>query len=127
MKNILNNLFDRNGENSMKKSLFDRALSTELHSRFVARAEDLGHPLTDDEVKSTSSYILFYIYNVIMPYFTRENVRYVFYMPWYAILTSIVMSVFCGFFSTYLPYRSYFKNRYSLENGGAGREYGADE
>ncbi len=73
------------------------------------------------------SYILFYIYNVIMPYFTRENVRYVFYMPWYAILTSIVMSVFCGFFSTYLPYRSYYKNRYSLENGGAGHEYGADE
>ena len=73
------------------------------------------------------SYILFYIYNVIMPYFTRENVRYVFYMPWYAILTSIVMSVFCGFFSTYLPYRNYYKNRYSLENGGAGREFGADE
>ncbi|MBE6724407.1 MAG: ABC transporter permease [Ruminococcaceae bacterium] len=73
------------------------------------------------------SYILFYIYNVMMPYFTHENVRYVFYMPWYAILTSIVMSVFCGFFSTYLPYRSYYKNRYSLENGGAGREYGADE
>ena len=73
------------------------------------------------------SYVLFYIYNVMMPYFTHENVRYVFYMPWYAILTSVVMSVFCGFFSTYLPYRSYYKNRYSLENGGAGREYGADE
>ena len=73
------------------------------------------------------SYVLFYIYNVIMPYFTHENVRYVFYMPWYAILTSLVMSVFCGFFSTYLPYRSYYKNRYSLENGGAGREFGADE
>jgi ABC-type lipoprotein release transport system permease subunit len=73
------------------------------------------------------SYVLFYIYNVIMPYFTKENVRYVFYMPWYAILTSIVMSVFCGFFSTYLPYRSYYKNRYSLENGGAGHEYGADD
>lgn len=73
------------------------------------------------------SYVLFYIYNVIMPYFTRENVRYVFYMPWYAILTSIVMSVACGFFSTYLPFRSYYKNRYSLENGGAGKEFGADE
>ncbi len=73
------------------------------------------------------SYVLFYIYNVMMPYFTHENVRYVFYMPWYAILTSIVMSVFCGFFSTYLPYRSYYKNRYSLENGGAGKEFGADE
>ena len=70
------------------------------------------------------SYILFYIYNVIMPYFSGENVRYVFYMPWYAILTSIVVSVFCGFFSTYLPYRSYIKNRYSLQNGGAGGEHG---
>ncbi len=73
------------------------------------------------------SYLLFYIYNVAMPYFTNENVRYMFYMPWYAILTSIVMSVACGFFSTYLPFRSYYKNRYSLQNGGAGAEYGADE
>lgn len=73
------------------------------------------------------SYILFYVYNVIMPYFTNENVRYVFYMPWYAILTSVVISVACGFFSTYLPFISYYKNRYSLQNGGAGQEYGADE
>ena len=73
------------------------------------------------------SYILFYIYNVVMPYFSGENVRYVFYMPWYAILTSIIMSVFCGFFSTYLPYRNYAKYRYSLENGGAGGEFGDDE
>lgn len=72
------------------------------------------------------SYILFYIYNVVMPYFSGENVRYVFYMPWYAILTSIVMSVACGFFSTYLPFRSYYKNRYSLQNGGAGEEFGGD-
>lgn len=72
------------------------------------------------------SYILFYVYNVMMPYFTGENVRYVFYMPWYAILISIVMSVFCGFFSTYLPFRSYYKNRYSLQNGGAGEEFGGD-
>ncbi len=73
------------------------------------------------------SYALFLLYNVAMPYFTGENVRYVFYMPWYAILTSIVMSVFCGFFSTYLPYRSYAKYRYSLENGGAGAEFGGEE
>lgn len=72
------------------------------------------------------SYVLFYIYNVLMPYFTKENVRYVFYMPWYAIVTSIVMSVACGFLSTYLPYRSYYKNRYSLQNGGAGQEYGEE-
>ena len=73
------------------------------------------------------SYILFYVYNVMMPYFTKENVRYMFYMPWYAILISIVMSVACGFFSTYLPFRSYYKNRYSLDNGGAGHEFGGDE
>ena len=72
------------------------------------------------------SYILFYVYNVMMPYFTGENVRYVFYMPWYAILISIVMSVFCGFFSTYLPFRSYYKHRFSLQNGGAG-EFGGEE
>ncbi|MBE6598866.1 MAG: ABC transporter permease [Ruminococcaceae bacterium] len=73
------------------------------------------------------SYALFYIYNVIMPHFTGENVRYVFYMPWYAILTSVVMSVACGFLSTYLPYRSYRKHRRSLQNGGAGEEFGGNE
>ncbi len=67
-----------------------------------------------------SSYALFYVYNVIMPYFEKEFVRYEFYMPWYAILTSIVVSVGCGFFSAYLPFRSYIKSRYTLENGGAG-------
>ncbi len=72
------------------------------------------------------SYALFLVVNVIVPNFTGENVRYVFYMPWYAILTSMVMSVACGFFSTYLPYRSYRKYRSSLENGGAGAEYGGD-
>jgi len=72
------------------------------------------------------SYLLFYVVNVVLPYFNGENVRYVFYMPWYAILTSIVMSVFCGFFSAYLPYRSYIKNRYSLQNGGAGGEHGEE-
>jgi len=66
------------------------------------------------------SYALFYIYNVALPYFSGENVRYAFYMPWYAILISIVMSVGCGYFSTYLPFRSYIKSRFTLENGGAG-------
>ena len=73
------------------------------------------------------SYILFYVYNVIMPFFTNENVRYVFYMPWYAITASVVISVFCGFFSSYFPYRSYYKSRYSLQNGGAGAEFGGEE
>jgi len=66
------------------------------------------------------SYALFYVYNVMLPYFNGENVRYAFYMPWYAILISIVMSVGCGFWSTYLPFRSYIKSRFTLENGGAG-------
>ena len=66
------------------------------------------------------SYALFYIYNVMLPYFTKEHVRYAFYMPWYAILISIVVSVGCGFFSTYLPFRSYIRSRFTLENGGSG-------
>lgn len=67
-----------------------------------------------------ASYAMFYIYNVVVPGFSGEYVRYQFYMPWYALVISIVMSVGCGFFSAYIPYKSYFKNRYSLENGGAG-------
>ncbi|MBP3377316.1 MAG: ABC transporter permease [Clostridia bacterium] len=73
------------------------------------------------------SYALFYLYNVVMPSFTGENIRYIFYMPWYAIVTSVVMSVVCGFLSAYFPYRSYFKYRKSLQNGGAGGEYGGEE
>ena len=73
------------------------------------------------------SYALFYLYNVVMPSFTGENIRYIFYMPWYAIVTSVVMSVVCGFLSAYFPYRSYFKYRKSLQNGGAGDEYGGEE
>ncbi len=69
------------------------------------------------------SYLLFYAYNVVMPYFNSENVRYAFYMPWYALLISLVVSVFCGFFSAYFPYKSYYKNRFTLQNGGGG-EYG---
>ena len=68
------------------------------------------------------SYLMFYAYNVIVPNFSGEYVRYTFYMPWYALVISVVMSVACGFFSAYLPYRSYFKHRYSLENGGSGME-----
>lgn len=69
------------------------------------------------------SYLMFYAYNVIVPNFSQEYVRYTFYMPWYALVISVIMSVACGFFSAYLPYRSYFKNRYSLENGGSGVEH----
>lgn len=66
------------------------------------------------------SYGLFYFYNVALPYFNKLNVRYEFYMPWYAILISVLISVGCGFFSSYLPFRSYIKSRFTLENGGAG-------
>lgn len=71
------------------------------------------------------SLILFYGFNVVIPMFsTGENagvhIRYTFYMPWYAILISVVVSVGCGFLSAYLPYKSYYKHRFTLENGGAG-------
>ena len=68
------------------------------------------------------SYLMFYAYNVVVPQFSGEYVRYTFYMPWYALVIAVVMSVGCGFFSAYIPYKSYFKNRYSLENGGGGKD-----
>ena len=39
-------------------SLFQKALKTELCSRFVARADDLGRDLTDDEVRDEARYQL---------------------------------------------------------------------
>lgn len=63
------------------------------------------------------SYAMFYVYNVLTPYFTHEYVRYAFYMPWYAILTSIVVSVACGYLSSYLPFHTYIKHRSTLELG----------
>ena len=41
-----------------KKTLYERTLNTEMHSRFVALAEDLGHPLSDNEVIEEASYQL---------------------------------------------------------------------
>ena len=69
-----------------------------------------------------ASYLMFYAVNVVIPGFTGEYIRYTFYMPWYALVISVVMSVACGFFSVYIPYKSYFNNRYSLENGGGGKD-----
>ncbi len=63
-----------------------------------------------------ASYAMFYVYNVIVPNFTFEYVRYTFYMPWYALVIAVVMSVACGFFSVYIPYKSYFKHRYAIQN-----------
>jgi len=40
------------------KSLYQKALATEYHSRFVARADDLNRPLTDDEVREEARYQL---------------------------------------------------------------------
>lgn len=42
----------------MKLTLRDRAFRTELHSRFVAREDDLNRPLTDDEIKAEAQYLL---------------------------------------------------------------------
>lgn len=67
-----------------------------------------------------ASYVVYYFINAILPNLSHEFIRYEFYLPWYALVISAVVSVFCGFFSTYVPYKSYFKNRYSLENGGSG-------
>jgi len=73
------------------------------------------------------SYAMFYVYNVIVPFFTGENVRYTFYMPWYAIVTSIIVSVACGFFSTYIPYLSYAKKRRAKQNIALDGEFGDEE
>ncbi len=67
-----------------------------------------------------ASYVVYYFVNAILPNLSHEFIRYEFYLPWYALVISAVVSVFCGFFSTYVPYKSYFRNRYSLENGGSG-------
>lgn len=71
------------------------------------------------------SLILYFVWNVVIPAFktgdsASAHVRYAFYMPWYALLISVVVSVGCGFLSAYLPFKSYYKNRFTLENGGAG-------
>jgi len=39
-------------------TLYERSLQTLLASRFVARADDLNRPLTDEEVKSEARYQL---------------------------------------------------------------------
>ena len=33
-----------------------------------------------------------------------------------ALVIAVVMSVACGFFSVYIPYKSYFKHRYAIQN-----------
>jgi len=41
-----------------KWTLRYRAFRTLLHSRFIAREEDLNHRLTDDEVREEAQYLL---------------------------------------------------------------------
>lgn len=67
-----------------------------------------------------ASYIVYYFVNVILPGINHETIRFTFYLPWYALAISVIVSMACGFFSAYIPYKSYFKNRFSLENGGSG-------
>lgn len=67
-----------------------------------------------------ASYIVYYFVNGILPGLNHETIRFTFYLPWYALVISAVISVACGFFSAYIPYKSYFKHRFSLENGGSG-------
>lgn len=39
-------------------TLFQKALKTNLHSRFIARAEDLGRNLTDEETVEEAKYLI---------------------------------------------------------------------
>ena len=57
------------------------------------------------------SYLLFRFVNVTLPQWTQSYIRYAFYMPWYAIVLSVVMSVACGFLSSFLPYRSFMRRK----------------
>ena len=59
----------------------------------------------------TLSFGLFKFVNVFVPHFAGFDVRFPFYMPWYAILISVAMSVFCGFLSSFLPYRSFMRRK----------------
>ncbi|MCD7776276.1 MAG: hypothetical protein LUH54_02765 [Firmicutes bacterium] len=57
------------------------------------------------------TYGLYHLVNVTIPSWTLSYIRYDFYMPWYAILLSVVMSVACGFLSAYLPYVSFMRRK----------------
>ncbi len=57
------------------------------------------------------SFGLYMFVNTVIPQWTLTFIRYDFYMPWYAIVLSIVMSVMCGFLSSYLPYHSFMKRK----------------
>ena len=39
-------------------TLYEKALNTELHSRFVARSDDLNRPLTDKETRQEAQYLI---------------------------------------------------------------------
>lgn len=39
-------------------TLYEKALNTDISSRFVARADDLNRPLTDDETRKEAQYLI---------------------------------------------------------------------
>lgn len=41
-----------------RRTRFEMALDSTMHSRFVARADDLGRSLTTDEVREEAKYLL---------------------------------------------------------------------
>lgn len=57
------------------------------------------------------SFLLYFFVNVTIPKWTQTFIRYEFYMPWYAIVLSIVISVACGFLSAYIPYKSFMRRK----------------
>ncbi len=59
----------------------------------------------------TLSFGLYKLVNVGVPRFSGLDVRFSFFLPWYAILLSVVMSVLCGFLSAFLPYRSFMRRK----------------
>ena len=59
----------------------------------------------------TLTFLLFRLVNVTIPKMTLSYIRYAFYMPWYAIVISVVMSVSCGFLSAYMPYKSFMRRK----------------
>ncbi len=70
------------------------------------------------------SYLVFLVFNLAIPYLSGASVRFTFLMPWYAILTSVAVSVACGFFSAYRSYRSHLRRR--AVDGALGSEFSGE-
>ncbi len=59
-----------------RKTLFQKCLETDAHSRFVARAEGLGRDLTEDEALNEIQYLIISLRRCHMQDWMRVN-------PWY--------------------------------------------